>query len=195
MFIFFYNFIIIVFSSRGSEYIARGGHCLGPMEHSPGNAAGDSAPRGHPPAALSDRSVRERDQLGRGPRHEAVFAVQEPARPVDGGQRQRQRERRLHLPGTRLRTRLQAEVVAAQPSEVGMRQGSAVPVPVLCLPSQAENAHRPAHGAHAQEQHGHAESRGGRRCRLGDRRQCHQARGELLRELSLRHQLMINQER
>jgi len=38
----------------------------------------------------------------------------------------------------------------AQSPEVGVRQGAAVPVPVLRLPGQAEDAHWPAHGAHAQ---------------------------------------------
>lgn len=53
----------------------------------------------------------------------------------------------LHVP--RLRPRLQAQVVAAQPPEVGVRQGAAVPVPLLRVPRQAEDAHRAPHGAHA----------------------------------------------
>lgn len=57
------------------------------------------------------------------------------------------RRAQLHVP--RLRARVQAEVVAAQPPEVGVRQGAAVPVPVLRVPRQAEDAHRAAHGAHA----------------------------------------------
>lgn len=57
------------------------------------------------------------------------------------------RRARLHLP--RLRPRLQAQVLAAQPPEVGVRQGAAVPVPLLRLPRQAEDAHRAPHGAHA----------------------------------------------
>lgn len=57
----------------------------------------------------------------------------------------------------RLRTPLQAEEFAAQPPEVGVRQGSAVPVPVLQLPSQAEDARGQAHRAYAPreaDQHG-----------------------------------------
>lgn len=49
----------------------------------------------------------------------------------------------------RLRPRVQTEVLAAQPPEVGVRQGAAVPVPLLRVPCQAEDAHRPPHGAHA----------------------------------------------
>ena len=58
--------------------------------------------------------------------------------------------RGLQLSG--LRSRLQAEEQPAQPPEVGVRQGAAVPVSPLRLPSQAEDAHRPAHGAHAQRE-------------------------------------------
>lgn len=59
----------------------------------------------------------------------------------------RARRAQLHLP--RLRPRLQAQVVAAQPPEVGVRQGAAVPVPLLRVPRQAEDAHSAPHGAHA----------------------------------------------
>lgn len=59
----------------------------------------------------------------------------------------RARRAQLHVP--RLRPRLQAQVVAAQPPEVGVRQGAAVPVPLLRVPRQAEDAHRAPHGAHA----------------------------------------------
>lgn len=50
---------------------------------------------------------------------------------------------------SRLRPRLQAQVFAEEPPEMGVRQGAAVPVPVLRLPRQAEDAHRAPHGAHA----------------------------------------------
>lgn len=53
----------------------------------------------------------------------------------------------LLVPG--LRPRVQAQVVAAQPPEVGVRQGAAVPVPVLRVPRQAEDAHRAPHGTYA----------------------------------------------
>lgn len=59
------------------------------------------------------------------------------------------RARRAQLQLPRLRPRLQAQVVAAQPPEVGVRQGAAVPVPVLRVPRQAEDAHRAPHGADA----------------------------------------------
>lgn len=59
----------------------------------------------------------------------------------------RARRALLHVP--RLRPRLQAQVLAAQPPEVGVRQGAAVPVPLLRVPRQAEDAHRAPHGAHA----------------------------------------------
>lgn len=57
----------------------------------------------------------------------------------------------------RLRAPLQAEEFAAQPPEVGVRQGAAVPVPVLQLQGQAEDARGQAHRAHASreaDQHG-----------------------------------------
>lgn len=57
------------------------------------------------------------------------------------------RRAQLHVP--RLRPRVQAQVVAAQPPEVGVRQGAAVPVPLLRVPRQAEDAHRAPHGADA----------------------------------------------
>lgn len=57
--------------------------------------------------------------------------------------------RRAGLLVPRLRPRVQAQVVAAQPPEVGVRQGAAVPVPLLRVPRQAEDAHRAPHGAHA----------------------------------------------
>lgn len=57
--------------------------------------------------------------------------------------------RRAQLQLPRLRPPLQAQVVAAQPPEVGVRQGTAVPVPLLRVPRQAEDAHRAPHGAHA----------------------------------------------
>lgn len=59
------------------------------------------------------------------------------------------RRRRARLLVRRLRPRVQAQVVAAQPPEVGVRQGAAVPVPLLRVPRQAEDAHRAPHGAHA----------------------------------------------
>jgi hypothetical protein len=37
-----------------------------------------------------------------------------------------------------------------EPPEVGVRQGAPVPVSPLRLPGQAEDAHCPSHGAHAQ---------------------------------------------
>ncbi|CAH4028936.1 unnamed protein product [Pieris brassicae] len=53
----------------------------------------------------------------------------------------------LHLPG--LRTRLQAQIVAAEPPEVGVREGAPVPVPLLRVPGQAKDAHSPPHGEDA----------------------------------------------
>lgn len=64
-----------------------------------------------------------------------------------GARAARARRAQLQLP--RLRPRLQAQVVAAQPPEVGVRQGAPVPVPLLRLQGQAEDAHRPPHGADA----------------------------------------------
>lgn len=57
------------------------------------------------------------------------------------------RRAQLHVP--RLRPRLQAQVLAAEPPEVGVRQGAPVPVPLLRVPRQAEDAHRAPHGADA----------------------------------------------
>lgn len=66
-----------------------------------------------------------------------------------GGARAAARARRARLHVPRLRPRVQAQVLAAQPPEVGVRQGAAVPVPLLRVPRQAEDAHRAPHGAHA----------------------------------------------
>lgn len=78
----------------------------------------------------------------------------------------RARRARLHLP--RLRPRLQAQVLAPQPPEVGVRQGAPVPVPLLRLPRQAEDAHRAPHGAHAPRGAGQARAvpQAGQRGRL-----------------------------
>lgn len=54
----------------------------------------------------------------------------------------------LQLSG--LRQGLQAQEQPAQSSEMGVRQGAAVPVSALRLSGKAEDAHRAAHGAHAQ---------------------------------------------
>lgn len=60
---------------------------------------------------------------------------------------------RLPLPGwvrlLRLRPCLQAQVLAEESPEVGVRQGAAVSMPALRLPRKAEDAHCPPHGAHA----------------------------------------------
>lgn len=53
----------------------------------------------------------------------------------------------LQLP--RLRTDVQAEVLPAQPSEVGVRQRAPVPVPVLRVPRQAKDAYRTPYGEDA----------------------------------------------
>lgn len=57
--------------------------------------------------------------------------------------------RRARLLVPRLRPRLQAQVLAQEPPEVGVRQGAPVPVPLLRVPRQAKDAHRAPHGAHA----------------------------------------------
>lgn len=48
-----------------------------------------------------------------------------------------------------LRPPVQAQVFVAQPPEVGVWQGASVPVPLLRLPRQAEDAHRSSHGENA----------------------------------------------
>lgn len=70
-----------------------------------------------------------------GGRHEAACA--------------RPRARRAQFRVSRLRQAVQAQVVAEEPPKVGMRQGAPVPVSVLRVPRQAEDAHRATHGAHA----------------------------------------------
>lgn len=48
-----------------------------------------------------------------------------------------------------VRPLLQAQELPPQPPEMGVRQGPPVPVPLLQLPRQAEDARRPPHRAHA----------------------------------------------
>jgi hypothetical protein len=57
---------------------------------------------------------------------------------------------RVRLPG--LRQDLQAQEQPEEPPEVGVRQGAPVPVSLLLLSGQAEDARRPAHRARAQGQ-------------------------------------------
>lgn len=59
------------------------------------------------------------------------------------------RARRAQLQLPRLRPHVQAQVLAAQPPEVGMRQRAPIPVSLLRVPRQAEDAHRPPHGEDA----------------------------------------------
>lgn len=48
-----------------------------------------------------------------------------------------------------VRPPLQVEIFAAQPPEVGVWQGTAVPMPLLQLPGQTEDARRTPHRTHA----------------------------------------------
>lgn len=70
-------------------------------------------------------------------------------RPARGAARAAAGARRAQLLVPRLRPPLQAQVVAAEPPEVGVRQGAPVPVPLLRVPRQAEDAHRAPHGTDA----------------------------------------------